>query len=167
MNPHAFALLMLGVVAVALGFSGYYFQMAVEQARPILPAPLQDGKFAARFALDRFIWSGTGAAAARRSYLRSHIFGCIAFIGMMALVASSDSAPVAVWLFAGVTVFAFAVTLRALAPLSRLLAKKGRPPRGTGGGQRHGSRPVPRTQGRAEKTSLYDPEQRAPTPRRD
>ncbi len=32
---------------------------------------------------------------------------------MMALVASSDSAPVAVWLFAGVTVFALAVTLRA------------------------------------------------------
>jgi len=77
MNPHAFALLMLGVVAVALGFSGYYFQMAVEQARPILPAPLQD-EFAVRFALDRFIWSGKAAAPARRSYLRSHVFGCIA-----------------------------------------------------------------------------------------
>ena len=112
MNPHAFALVMLGVVAVALGFSGYYFQMAVEQARPILPAPLQD-EFAARFALDRFIWSGKAAAPARRSYLRSHVFGCIAFFGMAALVANGDSAPIAVWLFAGVTVFALAVTLRA------------------------------------------------------
>ena len=112
MNPHAFALLMLGVVAVALGFSGYYFQRAVEQARPILPAALQD-EFAARFALDRFIWSSKAAAPARRSYLRSHIYGCFAFFGMMALVANSDSAPVAVWLFGAVTVFALAVTLRA------------------------------------------------------
>jgi hypothetical protein len=86
--------------------------MAVEQARPILPAPLQD-EFAARFALDRFIWSGKAAAPARRSYLRSHVFGCIAFFGMAALVANGDSAPIAVWLFAGVTVFALAVTLRA------------------------------------------------------
>jgi hypothetical protein len=112
MNAHAFALLMLGVIAVSLGLSGYYFQVAVEQARPLLPASLQD-EFAARFALDRFIWSGTAAAAARRSYLRSHVFGCIAIFGMAALVANSDSAPVAVWLFAGVTVFALAVTLRA------------------------------------------------------
>ena len=112
MNPHAFALVMLGVVAVALGFSGYYFQMAVDQARPILPASLQD-EFAARFALDRFIWSGKAAAPARRSYLRSHLFGCVAIFGMSALVANGDSAPAAVWLFAGMTVFAIAVTLRA------------------------------------------------------
>jgi hypothetical protein len=112
MDPNVFALLMLGVVAVSLGFAGYYFQKAIEQARPILPAPLQD-EFAARFALDRFIWSGKAAAPARRSYLRSHLFGCFAFFGMAALVANGDSAPVAVWLFAGVTVFALAVTLRA------------------------------------------------------
>jgi len=112
MDPNVFSLLMLAVIAVSLGLSGYYFQMAIEQARPILPAPLQD-EFAVRFALDRFIWSGKAAAPARRSYLRSHVFGCIAFFGMAALVASSDSAPIAVWLFAGVTVFALAVTLRA------------------------------------------------------
>ena len=112
MDPHAFAFLMLGVVAVSLGFSGYYFQMTVEQARPILPAPLQD-EFAARFALDRFIWSGKTAAAARRSYVRSHVFGCIAFIGMAALVANGDSAPGAVWLFTAVALFALVVTLRA------------------------------------------------------
>jgi hypothetical protein len=110
MNPHAFALLMLCVVAVSLGLSGYYFQRAVEQARPILPAPLRE-EFAARFALDRFLGSGKAAAPARRSYLRSHVFGCIAFFGMTLLVANGDSAPVAVWLFAGVTVFALAVTL--------------------------------------------------------
>ena len=112
MNPHAFALLMLGITAVSLFFSGYYFQMALEQARPILPAPLQQ-EFAARFALDRFIWSGKAAAPARRSYLRSHLFGCVAVFSMAALVANGDSAPVAVWLFAGVTMFALAVTLRA------------------------------------------------------
>ena len=112
MDPHAFALLMLGVVAVSLGLSGYYFQTAFEQARPILPAPLQN-EFAARFALDRFIWSSKAAAAARRSYLRSHVSACFAFFGMTALAANGDSAPVAVWLFAGVTLFALAVTLRA------------------------------------------------------
>jgi hypothetical protein len=112
MDPHAFALLMLGVVAVSLGFSAYYFQMAVDQARPVLPATLQD-EFAARFALDRFIWRGKAAAPARRSYLRSHVFGCIGFIGMAALVANGDSAPAAVWLFAGAALFALSVTLRA------------------------------------------------------
>ena len=66
---------------------------------------MQD-EFAARFALDRFIWSGKAAAPARRSYLRSHLFGCVAIFGMAALVANGDSAPVAVWLFAGVTVLA-------------------------------------------------------------
>ena len=112
MDPHAFSLLMLCVVAVSLAFAGYYFQLALEQARPILPPALQD-EFAARFALDRFIWSDKAAAPARRSYLRSHIFGCIAVVGMAALAANGDSAPFAVWLFAGVTVFALAVTLRA------------------------------------------------------
>ena len=112
MDPHTFALLTLGVVAASLGLSGYYFQLAIEQARPILPAALQD-EFAARFALDRFIWSGKAAAPARRSYLRSHIFGCIGFIGMAALAANGDSAPAIVWLFTGGTVFALAVTLRA------------------------------------------------------
>lgn len=112
MNPNVFALLMLGVIAVSLGFSGYYFQLALEQARPILPAPLQD-EFAARFALDRFIWSGKAAAPARCSYLRSHLYGCAAFFGMAALVAGVDSAPAVVWLFAGVALFALAVTLRA------------------------------------------------------
>jgi len=112
MNPDAFALLMLGVIAVSLGLAGYYFLTAFDQARPMLPASLQD-EFAARFALDRFIWSGTPAAAARRSYLLSHVFGCIAFCGMTALAAGNDSAPVTVWLFAGATVIALIVTLRA------------------------------------------------------
>jgi hypothetical protein len=112
MNPNVFVPLILAVIAVSLGFSGYYFQLALEQARPILPAPLQD-EFAARFALDRFIWSGKAAAPARRSYLRSHLCGCVAFFGMATLVANVDSAPVAIWLFAGVSVFALAVTLRA------------------------------------------------------
>ena len=112
MNLHAFALLLLGIIAVSLFFSGYYFLTAFDQARPILPASLQD-EFAARFALDRFIWSGKAAAPARRSYLRSHLFGCVAIFGMAALVANGDTAPAAVWLSAGVTVFAIAVTLRA------------------------------------------------------
>jgi len=112
MDPNVFSLLMLAVIAVSLGLSGYYFQMAIEQARPILPAPLQE-EFAARFALDRFIWSGKAAAPARRSYLRSHVFGCVAFFGLAALAANGNSEPVAVWLFAGVTVFALVVTLRA------------------------------------------------------
>jgi hypothetical protein len=112
MDPNVFSLLTLAVIAVSLGLSGYYFQMALEQARPILPAPLQE-EFAARFALDRFIWSGKAAAPARRSYLRSHVFGCVAFFGMSTLAAHGNSEPVAVWLFAGATVFALAVTLRA------------------------------------------------------
>ncbi len=112
MNPDAFALLMLGVIAVSLGFSGYYFLAAFEQARPILPASLQD-EFAARFALDRFIWSGKAAAAARRSYLRSHAAACIAFFGMTALAAGNDSAPVTVWTFGGISAAALVFTLRA------------------------------------------------------
>jgi hypothetical protein len=112
MDPNAFSLLMLVVIAVSLGFAGYYFQMALEQARPILPAPLQD-EFAARFALDRFIWSGKAAAAARRSYLRSHAYACIAFFGMTGLAAGNDSAPVTIWIFGGVSVAALVVTLHA------------------------------------------------------
>ena len=110
MDPDAFALLML--IAVSLGFSGYYFQTALEQARPILPAPLQD-EFAARFALDRFIWSGKAAAPARRSYLRSHAAACVAFFGMTALAAENDSASITVWIFGGISVAALVVTLRA------------------------------------------------------
>ena len=112
MDPNTFALLMLGVIAVSLGFSGYYFQSAFELARPFLPATLQD-EFAARFALDRFIWSGKATAPARRSYLRSHGFACIAFFGMTALAAGNNSAPVTVWIFGGISVAAIVVTLRA------------------------------------------------------
>ena len=42
MDPNAFALLMLCVIAVSLGFAGYYFQMTLEQAWPIMPAALHD-----------------------------------------------------------------------------------------------------------------------------
>jgi hypothetical protein len=110
MNPNAFALLMIAVIAVSLGLSGYYFLCAFEQARPILPPALQN-EFAARFALDGFIWSGKAAAPARRSYLRSHAAACIGFIGMTALAAGS--APVSVWIFGGISVTALAFTLRA------------------------------------------------------
>jgi hypothetical protein len=84
--------------------------MALEQARPILPVPLQD-EFAA--ALDRFIWSGKAAAPARRSYLRSHAAACIAFSEMTALAAGNASATVTVWTFAGISAAALVVTLRA------------------------------------------------------
>lgn len=111
MNADAFALLMLGVIAVSLGLAGYYFIAAFDQARPMLPAPLQ-GEFAARFAFDRFIWSGTATAAARRSYLLSHVYGCAGLLGMTVL-AAGNSSPFAVWSLAGITVLAIVVTLRA------------------------------------------------------
>jgi hypothetical protein len=110
MDPNIFALLMLGVIAVSLGFSGYYFLAAFELARPVLPASLQD-EFAARFALDRFIWSGNAAEPARRSYLRSHAAACVAFFGMTALAATS--AAVSVWIFGGISAAALFFTVRA------------------------------------------------------
>ena len=146
LDPNAFALLMLGVIAMSLGCSGYYFQMAIEQVRPILSAAPQD-EFAARFALDCFVWSGKAAAPARRSYLRSHAPACIAFFGMTALAAGNDSTGVTVGTFAAISLVAIVVTL--LAGTARAASNKGRPPRGIVGG-RHGFRPVPRKRGQAE-----------------
>jgi hypothetical protein len=81
--------------------------MALEQA---LRVPLQD-EFAARFALDRFIWSGKAAAPARRSYLSSHTAACIAFFGNDR--ARRRQCQLSPWIFAGISAAAVVVTLRA------------------------------------------------------
>jgi hypothetical protein len=110
MSPDAAVLLTLFITALSLGLAGYYLFAAFDQARPMLPSGLHDD-FIAHFAIERFIWSGAAPAAARRSYLLSHAYGCVGLF-CMTVLAFRNSAAITVWLLAAATVTAGVLTLR-------------------------------------------------------
>ena len=82
------AIVMLGGTFGAIlsfGVCGYYFYAALDQARRVFPARIYDEQFA-RLALPTFIWSDNIFAPARRSYLLSDVYACIATACMFAVL---------------------------------------------------------------------------------
>jgi len=104
MGPNAVSVLTLLVAALELGFAGYYFCAACDQARPRRAAR------SSRFAIERFIWDGGVPLSARRTYVMSHIFASIG-LTCLAVVALAQGPLFGGLLFAGLTALAFADTL--------------------------------------------------------
>jgi len=74
-------LLSLAVIVVLfLPFiaAGYYYNLALLEARRWIPQPLHE-QGCAIYTINSLIWSDVIPDAARRNYLRSHVFACVGF----------------------------------------------------------------------------------------
>ena len=119
MDPNVVFFVSVFGAILSLGVSGYYYYAAFDQARLRFPAPLQE-ELAARFAFDTFIWAESVPASARRDYLRSHVYACVAFVSILA-VAIERGPPIAALLFGTISLIAVVATLRCWSKYRRRL----------------------------------------------